>query len=614
MMKKLPLFGLLALVSLPVSALAGSLDGVEGKHGIAMHGDLKYPAGFKHFDYVNPDAPKGGKVRLSSIGTFDSFNAFIVKGNAAAGSGSIYNSLMTGSSDEAFTQYGELAEEIYVPDDRSWVAFKIRKEAKWHDGQPITPDDVIWTFNTLIKDGQPFYRFYYGSVKEVLKVGDDIVRFNFKPGENRELPLILGQLSILPKHYWATRDFNKTTLEPPLGSGSYKIKDFEAGRSVTLERVKDYWGTKLPVNVGFSNFDEIRYDYYRDNTIALEAFKAGEYDFRAENSSKDWATAYDLPAVKNGQMKTEGIENNRSSGMQGFVFNTRRAIFEDRQVRAALAYAFDFEWSNKNLFYGQYTRTRSFFDNSELAATGLPDADELKLLEPWRGKIPDEVFTLAYEPPRAGGPREVRKNLRTASKLLTDAGWTIQGRERVHTKTGQKLEFEILLVSPLFERIALPFAKNLEKLGVKASVRTVDSSQYRRRLDTYDFDMVVGSFGQSLSPGNEQREFWGTHAAELEGGRNLIGIKSPAVDALIEMIISAPDRKALVTATRALDRVLQWGHWLIPHFHIAYDRVAYWNKFGRPKVTPIQGYQFSAWWVDPAKADALKGKLASGKD
>jgi len=614
MMKKLPLFGLLALVSLPVSAFAGSLDGVEGRHGIAMHGDLKYPAGFKHYDYVNPDAPKGGKVRMSSIGTFDSFNAFIVKGNAAAGSGSIYNTLMAHAADEPFTLYGELAEEVYMPDDRSWVAFKIRTEAKWHDGQPITPDDVIWTFNTLIKDGQPFYRFYYGSVKEVLKIGDDIVRFNFKPGDNRELPLIIGELTVLPKHYWAGREFNKTTLEPPLGSGAYKIKSFEPGRSVTIERVKDYWGENLPVNKGFSNFDEIRYDYYRDGTIALEAFKAGEYDFRAENSSKNWATTYDIPAIKDGLITKETIDNNRSSGMQAFVYNTRREIFQDRQVRAALAYAFDFEWSNRNLFYGQYTRTRSYFDNSELAATGLPDADELKLLEPWRGKIPDEVFTQAYEPPKSGDPKQVRRNLRTASKLLTDAGWKIQGRERVHTTTGKKLEFEILLVSPLFERIALPFAKNLEKLGVKASVRTVDSSQYQRRLDTYDFDMVVGSFGQSLSPGNEQRSFWGTHAADLEGGRNLIGIKDPAIDALIEKIISAPNRKALVTATRALDRVLQWGHWLIPHWHIAADRVAYWNKFGRPKVTPIQGYQFSAWWVDPAKAEALKGRLASGKD
>lgn len=620
MMKKFLTLGVMAISAtvlglFPAARLhAGTLDGVAGRHGIAMHGDLKYPPGFKHFDYADPNAPKGGKVRLHAIGTFDSFNSFIVKGNAAAGTGFIYNSLMTGSADEAFSQYGELAEEVYMPDDRSWVAFKLRPEAHWHDGKPITPDDVIWTFNTLIKEGQPFYRFYYHNVKEVVKVGNDIVRFNFKPGENRELPLILGQVTVLPKHYWATREFNKTTLEPPLGSGPYRIKSFEAGRSVVVERVKDYWGQDLPFAKGFNNFDEVRFDYYRDSTIALEAFKAGEYDYKSENSSKAWATAYNIPAVNDGRMIKASIEHNRSTGMQGFAFNTRRDIFKDRRVRHALAYSFDFEWSNKNLFYGQYARTRSYFDNSELAATGLPSAAELKLLEPLRGQIPPEVFTKAYAPPTSGGPREIRKNLRAAGKLLDAAGWPIKGRQRVNVKTGKRLEFEILLVSPLFERIVLPFAKNLEKLGVKATVRTVDSSQYVRRLDTHDFDMVVGNFGQSLSPGNEQRSFWGSKAADIEGGRNIMGIKTPAIDALIEKVIGATDRQALITATRALDRVLQWGHWVIPHWHIKYDRVAYWNKFGRPKITPVQGNQFTAWWVDAAKAQALKGKLASEKD
>ncbi|MEK9754374.1 MAG: extracellular solute-binding protein, partial [Rhodospirillaceae bacterium] len=378
--------------------------------------------------------------------------------------------------------------------------------------------------------------------------------------------------------------------------------------------VKDYWGKDLAFDKGFNNFDEIRFDYYRDGTIALEAFKAGEFDYRSENSSKSWAVDYEIPAVKEGLIKKEGIKHNRSTGMQGFVYNTRRDVFKDRRVREALAYAFDFEWSNQNLFYGQYTRTRSYFDNSELAATGLPSADELKLLEPLKGQVSPEVFTKSYEPPKAGDTRQVRRNLHQAGLLLDAAGWKIEGRERVNEKTGQKLEFEVLLVSPLFERIVLPFAKNLERLGIKASVRTVDSSQYRRRLDTYDFDMVVGSFGQSLSPGNEQRDFWGSHSAGLEGGRNLIGIKDPAVDALIEKIISAPDRAGLITATRALDRVLQWGFLVIPHWHITYDRVVYWDKFGRPKITPVQGNQFTAWWVDTAKATALKGKLASEKD
>ena len=597
-----------------VPAWAETLDGVKGKHGIAMHGDLKYAPAFTHFDYVNPDAPKGGVVRLHSIGTFDNFNTFIIKGNGAAGTGFTYNSLMSGSADEAFSQYGELAELVFVPEDRSWVAFKLRKEAKWHDGKPVTVDDVIWSFNTLIEKGSPFYRFYYSSVAKVSKAGDQIVRFDFKPGENRELPLILGQLTVLPKHYWAGRDFTKTTLEPPLGSGPYKIKSFEAGRFVVVERVKDYWGKDLAVHKGNYNFDTIRFDYYRDNTIALEAFKAGEYDYRSENSSKAWATAYNFKAVGQGLIKREEITHNRSSGMQAFVFNTRRDIFKDKRLRQALAYGFDFEWSNKTLFYGQYARTHSFFSNSELAATELPSPDELKILTPYKGQVPDEVFTKVYQAPKGGGPRQIRKNLRVAGKLLTDAGWVIKDGERVNAATGQALGFEVLLISPLFERIVLPFAKNLEKLGVKVSVRTVDPSQYRRRIQTYDFDVIVGGWGQSLSPGNEQRNFWGTEAADLEGGRNTIGIKDPVIDAIIEKVISAPTRKDLIAAAKSLDRVLQWGHWVIPHWHTKYDRIAYWDKFGRPNITPTQGNQFTAWWVDEKRNEALKGKLASTQE
>ncbi len=579
---------------------------VPFSHGIAMHGDLKYGPDFKNFDYVNPDAPKGGIVRLHTIGSFDSFNASIIKGNPAAGVGLIYNSLMSGSADEAFSQYGELAEAVQVPKDRSWVAFRLRENARWHDGKPVTVDDVIWTFETMMKKGQPSFRFYYASVKEVVQSGPRTVRFNFKPGENRELPLIVGQIQVLPKHYWASRDITKTTLEPPLGSGPYRISKFDPGRSVTLTRVEDYWGRDIPVNKGFYNFDALQYDYYRDSTIALEAFKAGEYDYRSENSSKAWATAYKFPAVDKGLIKTEEISHNRSAGMQGFVFNTRRELFKDSRIRAALAYAFDFEWSNKALFYGQYARSRSYFDNSELAATGLPDAAELKILEPYRGRIPDEVFTQSYAPPKADGSGNIRRNLRTASRMLNDAGWTIKGNKRINTQTGKALEFEVLLNSPLFERIVLPFAKNLEKLGVTVTVRTVDSSQYRRRLDTFDFDVIVSTYGQSLSPGNEQRSYWGSQAADTEGGYNYMGIKDPVIDELVEKVISAADRNSLITAVKALDRVLQWGHWLIPHWHAKFDRVAYWNFFGRPKVTPVQGNQFLAWWVDPAKRAALK--------
>jgi microcin C transport system substrate-binding protein len=608
-------FGFTALLGLGLFPGAAPADEDKPKpaYGIAMHGDLKYPPDFTHFEYTNPDAPKGGTVRLSAIGTFDSFNSFIVKGNSAAGLGFLYDNLMHGSADEAFSQYGQLAESVEVPKDRSWAAFTLRKEARWHDGRPVSAADVIWTFNTLVKKGTPFYRFYYGSVATVTQTAERTVKFTFKPGENRELPLILGQLTVLPKHYWEGRDFTKTTLEPPIGSGPYRIEKFEPGRSITYRRVENWWGRDLPVNKGLYNFDVIRYDYYRDGTVALLAFKGGEYDYRAENSSKAWATAYKTPNVEKGLIKKVEINHNRSSGMQAFVMNTRRKIFKDSRVRQALAHAFDYEWSNKNLFYGQYARTRSFFDNSELAATGVPEGDELKLLEPYRGRIPTEVFTHEYNPPKNDGSGNIRRNLRKASKLLNDAGWVIKGRKRINGKTGKPLEFEVLLVSPLFERVVLPFAKNLEKLGVKVRVRTVDPSQYRRRLDTFDFDVIVGGWGQSLSPGNEQRSFWGSRAADIERGRNTIGIKDPMIDELIEKVIAAPNRKALVTSVRALDRVLQWGHWVIPHWHAKYDRVAYWDKFGRPKITPIQGNQFVAWWVDPKKEDVLKSKLASAK-
>lgn len=607
------LFAAIALSFMSVASVTSTAVAEEPawSHGLAMHGDLKYPADFAHFDYVNPNAPKGGDIRLGAIGTFDSLNSFIVKGTGAAGTGFIYNSLMSNAADEAFTEYGVLAEAVRTPEDRSWVEFRLRENARWHDGKPVTPDDVIWTFETLLKEGRPFYRFYYGNVISAVKTDDRTVRFNFKPGENRELPLIMGQLTVLPKHYWEGREFNKTTLEPPLGSGPYKIEKVDAGRSITLTRVKDYWGANIPTEKGMNNFDTIHFDYYRDTTIALEAFKSGRFDYRSENASKLWATAYESPQVESGRIKKEEIAHNRSTGMQGFVFNTRRDMFKDKNVRKALAYAFDFEWSNKALFYGQYARTRSFFENSELAATGLPSADELKILEPFRGQIPDEVFTTEYTPPSTEGKSGLRKNLRTASKLLTDAGWVIKGKQRVNAETGKPFEFEVLLRSPLFERIVLPFAQNLEKLGIKARVRTVDPSQYRRRLDTHDYDVIVGGAGQSLSPGNEQRAFWGSEAADKEGGRNTIGIKDPAIDELIEILIAAPNRKSLITATRVLDRVLQWGHYVIPHWHIPYDRVAYWNIFDRPKITPDSGNQLMTWWVNAEKEAQLAKERAN---
>jgi len=389
------------------------------------------------------------------------------------------------------------------------------------------------------------------------------------------------------------------------------VKSFEAGRSITMESVDNYWGKNTPTQKGFNNIDEIRSDYYRDNDIALEAFKAGEYDFRHESASKDWATGYDIPAVRDGDMIKRRFENSRPTGLQGFVFNTRRDLFKDIKVRKALAYAFDFEWSNQNLFYGQYERSASYFSNSELAATGLPSADELKYLTPIKAQIPAEVFTGTYKPPTGGGPRAMRMNYRTAARLLKEAGWVVESGKLVNEETGTPFAFEMMLSTPTWERIVLPFGKNLEKLGIEMSVRTVDTSQYRRRLDTYDFDVIVNTFRQSQSPGNEQRNFWSSKSATLEGAGNYIGISDPAIDTLIEHVIAAPNRNELIASTKALDRVLQWGHWVIPHWHVSYDRVAYWDKFGIPEVTPPQGYQRAAWWIDSDKAVKLKGKLKS---
>jgi microcin C transport system substrate-binding protein len=605
--------GLGAVVTFCAAASAAEPEVYRG-HGIAMHGDLKYGPDFEHFDYVNPAAPKGGEMKQAAIGTFDSFNPFIIRGTPAAGIAEIYDTLLASSADEPFSEYGLLAETVETPADRSSVTFTLRKEARWHDGRPVVADDVIWTFETLRAKGNPFYRGYYASVDKVEKLDERKVRFSFKPGQNRELPLILGQLIVLPKHYWKDRDFEKTTLDPPLGSGPYRVDRFEAGRWVTYSRVRDYWGEKLPVNAGRNNPDTRRYDYYRDDTVALEAFKAGAYDLRLEVSAKDWASSYDTPALRNGTMRKEEIPNDRPQGMQAFAYNIRRPLFQDRRVRLALAHAFDFEWSNKNLFYGQYTRTRSYFDNSELAAKGLPSPEELRILEPYRGRVPEEVFTTEYQPPSTDGPDGIRGNLRKAVGLLRDAGWQIDPKTKklTNAKTGQVMAFEMLLVQPAFERVALPFKKNLERLGVDMSVRIVDTAQYQRRTDDMDFDMIVGSWPESMSPGNEQRNYWGSEYAKQPGTQNVIGIADPVVDELIEKVISASDRKSLVTRVHALDRVLQWGHYVIPNWHLTYDRIASWNKFERPEITPPQGVQLDTWWI-VQKESGDRSQEAGGK-
>jgi len=568
-------------------------------HGVAMHGAPKYPAGFTHFDYVDPNAPKGGEIRLAETGGWDTFNPFTVKGEAPGGADLPFETLMVESADEPFSEYGLLAETIEFPADRSWVAFTLWPKARWHDGKPITADDVVFSFDILKTKGHPRYRFYYAAVDKVEKVSERKVRFTFKPGDNRELPLILGQLPVLPKHYWKGRDFAATTLEPPLGSGPYKAGPSETGRTVTWVRVKDYWGADLPVRRGQFNFDRIRYDSYRDTTVALEAFKAGEYDWRLEMEAKKWATGYqDWSALKDGRGLKEAFPNQRPAGMQGYVYNLRRPLFQDAKVREALALAFDFEWTNKTLFYGQYKRTASFFANSEMAASGLPGPKELEVLEPLRDKVPPQVFTAAYKPPETEGDGNIRANLRAAMRLLEEAGWTVQNGKLV--KDGHPFVFEILLVQPIWERIALPFARNLERLGIEANVRVVDTAQYKNRVDQYDYDMVVQVWGQSQSPGNEQASFWGSAAADAVGGQNLAGIKNPAVDALVAAIIAAPDRETLVARCRALDRVLLWNHYVIPQWHLGVDRVAWWDKFGRPDIVPAAGVRPLAWWSKDA--------------
>ena len=597
-MRALAVVLVVALTAAATPAWPRPAPPVHPAHGISIHGDLKYGPGFSHFGYVDPRAPKGGSVTLRAIGTFDNLNPFILKGVPAAGIGNTFDTLTVASTDEPSSEYGLVAETVETPADRAWVAFTLRAAARFHDGSPMTVEDVIWTFDTLRTRGHPLYRSYYAQVASVAKTGPRTVKFTFKGNENRELPVIVGQLPVLSKAYWTSHDFAKTTLQAPLGSGPYRVESLEPGRSITYRRVKDYWAAALPVNVGRHNFDTIRYDYYRDDVVALEAFKAGAYDFRAENSSKNWATAYDVPPVRDGRIRKEAIPNEVPTGMQGWVYNTRRPIFSDPRVRAALAAAFDFEWSNAHLFYKAYTRTRSYFSNSELASRGLPTEAELKVLAPFRGRVSDEVFRREYRPPSTE-PGGLRPNLIHALELLKQAGWVVRDMRLVNTQTGRPLAFEILLDDPNWERIALPFVKNLERLGVSARVRTVDSAQYEYRMKQFDFDMTVGLFSQSLSPGNEQVDFWASTSATTPGSRNLAGVRDPVVDRLIELVIAAPDRPALVARTRALDRVLLWGHYIIPHFHITAFRVAYWNRFGRPAVSPKYDLGFETWWIEP---------------
>ncbi|HEY1503637.1 MAG TPA: extracellular solute-binding protein [Stellaceae bacterium] len=595
-----------ASLALAVSSISAA---AEPQHGLSLFGDLKYPANFQHFDYANPDAPKGGTVKFAATGTFNTFNLFQLVGDKPIAENQIFDTLMTQSADEPASSYGLIAQSVDIAPDKSSVTYTLRPEAKFQDGSKITADDVVWTLDTLKTKAHPHYKLYYADVLKAEKVGDDAVKFTFRNGDDRELPSIVGEMPVLSKAAWSKIDFDKPLQEPPLGSGPYKITGFEMGRSITYQRDPNYWGKDLPVSRGRYNFDTMRYDYYRDPSIALEAFKAGQFDLRIENVSKNWAVGYDSPALSAGLIKKELIPNKIPQGMQGFAFNTRKPLFHDPKVRDALTYLFDFEWTNKNLFYDAYTRSRSYFSNSDLAATGAPSADELKLLEPLKGQIPDEVFTKEYDPPKTDGSGDIRENLRTALKLLGEAGWSVKNGKLVNAQ-GQPFQFEFLLSQDQadFQRIVLPFVQNLKRIGIEMAVRSVDPAQYENRMKDFDYDMTIVTIGESLSPGNEQREYWTAASADEKGSPNYMGIKSKAIDALVDDVINAGDRAGLVTATHALDRVLSWGHYVIPNWHFPYFRVASWDKFARPKISPPYALAFDTWWIAPERAQDVEAK------
>lgn len=592
--------GLLAGLCI-LSSLAHA--GVNRSHAMAMHGSPKYPANFQHLDYVNPDAPKGGKLRRHVIGSFDSLNPFIPKGTAAAGiSTLVYDTLTTRSEDEPFTQYGLLAHTIEWPDDRSWVRFHLRKNATFSDGKPVLASDVVWTFNTLIMHGSPFYSFYYSGVDHVSADAPRTVTFHFKPGDNRELALIIGQLPVLPEHVWKDRKFTEGGLLKPIGSGPYAVSNVDTGKQIVFERRKDYWAENLPIMRGRHNFDVISFDYFLDDTVALQAFKRGDYDWRFEVSSKNWATSYQGSALDKGEIVKEEVPHANPAGMQGLVYNLRNPLFQDVVLREAMSYALDFEWSNANLFYGQYTRTRSYFQNSEMAATGLPSEAELELLKPLRENIPDRVFTESYEPPKSDGSGRARANLAHAQTLLKKAGYDFKNGA-LHTPDGHPVRFQIMLHQPAFERILLPFSRNLKALGIDAQVIKVDTSQYVQRIRNFNFDMVVSSFPQSSSPGNEQLGYWGSKAAKDPSSRNIIGIQNPAVDTLVNAIVTAKTRDELIVACRALDRVLQWNFYVIPNWFADHHRLAYRSRLRHPSLPKYVGIDgaIDTWWDSSAQ-------------
>ncbi|WP_067518042.1 extracellular solute-binding protein [Endozoicomonas ascidiicola] len=579
-------------------------------HGTAKYGQPGKP--FLHFDYANPNAPKGGKLRMAASGTFDSLNSYSSKGTAVTGLNLIYDTLMTQSNDEAFSMYPLVAESAEIAPDKMSIQFNLNPEARFHDGKSITAEDVSYTFKLLIEKGHPFFGSYYSDIESVKALNKGQVLFSFKSDQNPELPFIMSQLPILPKHYWEKpeNDFSSASLTPPLGSGPYKISQVDGGRSISYQRVADYWGKDLPVNKGRYNFDEVIYDYYRDEHVALQGLKAGAYDLRYETVAKNWATAYDVPAVHNGDLVLSTLPTISPAPIQGFAYNLRRDQFQDRKVRKAISYAMDFEWLNRNLFYNSYIRSSSYFNNSGMEAKGMPNEDELALLAPWKKQLPEDLFTKPYELPVSDGSGNIRSNLKTALSLLKDAGWTLDNGQLTNSK-GERFSIELLIAQPSMERVALPFKKNLEQIGISLNIRTVDTSQYIQRLRDFDYDMIVVGYGQSASPGNEQSEFWGSTAADTKGSRNYMGIKDPVVDAMIGHVINAHSRQELTTAVKALDRVLLWGEYLIPQWYYPYDRIAHSSKVVRPDAEPLYNTDLYTWWIEEANASEPSRKAST---
>jgi microcin C transport system substrate-binding protein len=613
-----PALGTAFRPSIGVAQAQASASEPAWRHALSTFGDVKYPTDFKRFDYVNPDAPKGGVVRMFELGTFDNFNIVIqgVKGSLANGVGLIFESLTTRSLDEPATAYGLLAEAVTYPEDFTWATYRLRKEARWHDGKPVTPSDVIFSFDTL-KKNSPAYSAYYRHIVRCEQTGERELKFVFDSPGNRELPSIAGEIQVLPRHWWEgndpqgnKREVTATTLEIPLGSGPYRLKEFVAGRSVVLERVADYWGKDLPVNAGQNNFDQVRYEFFRDDTVGREAFKGDQLDWFTERSGKQWSTAYDFPAVTDKRVIKEKFDDSSSGEMQGYAFNLRRPLFADVRVRRAFNYAYDWEESDRQLSNGEYHRDGSYFDGiPEFTASGIPQGQELEILQPLRDKVPPELFTTPYKNPVGGNPEAARSNLREAARLLKEAGFEIRDRKLVDP-AGKAVSVEFLGQGEGDERGVLFYKPYLERLGITVNIRTVDSVQYQNRLRSFDFDITTTVWPQSLSPGNEQRDYFGSDAADRPGSRNLPGIKDPAVDALIDRVIFAKDRAELVASCKALDRVLLWNCYAVPQFAAGFQRAARWDRFSRPEPLPkygISGFP-SLWWWDAAKAAKTGGR------